>query len=108
MTPEVLMPSPFPGMDAYLEHPLLWPELHQLFTGYLADNLREVLPGRYDVRLPERVFVEAREVEQPPPPAPGCVPPVQRESGHRNGRVTDASPDQFWNIPTAPAEMRET
>jgi hypothetical protein len=22
------MPSPFPGMDPYLEHPDLWPEVH--------------------------------------------------------------------------------
>jgi hypothetical protein len=24
----VAMPSPFPGMDPYLEHPDLWPEVH--------------------------------------------------------------------------------
>ena len=23
------MPSPFPGMDPYLEHPALWPSVHQ-------------------------------------------------------------------------------
>jgi len=22
------MPSPFPGMDPYLEHPALWPDVH--------------------------------------------------------------------------------
>ncbi|MEM9152890.1 MAG: DUF4058 family protein [Cyanobacteria bacterium P01_F01_bin.3] len=24
----VTMPSPFPGMDPYLEHPDVWPEVH--------------------------------------------------------------------------------
>ena len=29
------MPSPFPGMDPYLEHPVLWPGWHQAFTTFV-------------------------------------------------------------------------
>ena len=33
------MPSPFPGMDPYLEHPALWPGVHQRFIGAYARRL---------------------------------------------------------------------
>ncbi|WP_143437986.1 DUF4058 family protein, partial [Hydrocoleum sp. CS-953] len=33
------MPSPFPGMDPYLEHPDLWPGLHL----FLISNLAQLL-----------------------------------------------------------------
>ncbi len=38
------MPSPFPGMDPYLEHPELWPALHHLLISeifrFLSPQLR--------------------------------------------------------------------
>ena len=30
------MPSPFPGMDPYLEHPNLWPELYHWLISEIA------------------------------------------------------------------------
>ena len=50
------MPSPFPGMDPYLEHPKLWPSFqHQL----LACLYQIVLPGlvdRYRARVGTRTY----------------------------------------------------
>lgn len=49
------MPSPFPGMDPYLEHPALWPGFHSRVIVGLADLLGPRLRPRYDVEVEERV-----------------------------------------------------
>jgi len=33
------MPSPFPGMDPYLEHPALWPDVHNAWIAELRRRL---------------------------------------------------------------------
>jgi len=50
------MPIPFPGMNPYLEHPDLWPTVHQRFMTALADTLKRELPSLYQVRLRERYY----------------------------------------------------
>ena len=50
------MPSPFPGMDAYLEHPTVWPGVHHLLISGAAEALQPVLRARgYHVTIGERV-----------------------------------------------------
>ena len=49
------MPSPFPGMDVYLEDPAFWPDFHARFITYWCDALRELLPAGYEARVDERV-----------------------------------------------------
>lgn len=51
------MPSPFPGMDPYLEGPAEWPDLHLRLIGAIARLLGDVAPDPYYVRLDERVYV---------------------------------------------------
>jgi hypothetical protein len=51
------MPSPFPGMDPYLEDPVVWPDLHNRLMTYLADRLNQVLPPRYVARIEKRVYL---------------------------------------------------
>jgi len=55
------MPSPFPGMDPYLESPLYWQDLHERFLPYAAEVLQPQLPNRYRARIGERVILEAIE-----------------------------------------------
>jgi hypothetical protein len=45
------MPSPFPGMDPYLEHPGWWRDFHTRFITVCGDALNEVLPDNYDARI---------------------------------------------------------
>ncbi len=33
------MPSPFPGMNPYLEHPELWPEVHSRLIIAITDAI---------------------------------------------------------------------
>jgi uncharacterized protein DUF4058 len=51
------MPSPFPGMDPYLENPALWPDVHQRLITYIADALQPELRPNYLARIGERVYV---------------------------------------------------
>jgi hypothetical protein len=54
---EAAMPSPFPGMDPYLEEPASWPDVHQRLITYLADDLQSGLPRDYIARIGERVYL---------------------------------------------------
>lgn len=49
------MPSPFPGMDPYLENPATWPDLHQRLIAYSAEALQPQLRPKYIARIGERV-----------------------------------------------------
>lgn len=51
------MPSPFPGMDPYLEDPTLWPHVHMMLIAALHDDLGPRLPTKYYVAVGERVYL---------------------------------------------------
>ncbi len=51
------MPSPFPGMDPYLEDPARWPDVHQSLITYTRDALQPHIRPRYHARMGERVYV---------------------------------------------------
>jgi hypothetical protein len=48
------MPSPFSGMDPYLETPARWREFHHRFITHWCDVLNELLPDHYEARIDER------------------------------------------------------
>src|ERR1043165_8328603 len=48
------MPSPFPGMDPYLEAPYIWPDLHHKLVDVLQGWLNRHLPRPYYARLEMR------------------------------------------------------
>jgi len=79
------MPSPFPGMDPYLEQ--FWRDIHARCVIYAADQLQAHLPADLRARVEERVFVE------PAVGAPRSVYPDVRvvERGHgRTPPITGA------------------
>ena len=45
------MPSPFPGMDPYLESPEIWPDFHNALAGEIRNELNPMLPSPYYARL---------------------------------------------------------
>jgi hypothetical protein len=55
------MPSPFPGMDPYLENPDLWPNVHNSLIAAIRDSIAPRLRPRYFVALEERIYVEEME-----------------------------------------------
>src|SRR5438132_10567657 len=49
------MPSPFPGMDTYLEQH--WGDVHSSLVIYVRNQLQKVLPKDLRARVEERVLV---------------------------------------------------
>jgi Protein of unknown function (DUF4058) len=55
------MPSPFPGMDPYLEAPEFWSEVHNRMIVAIADDLSAKLRPRYRVAIEYELPEEMRE-----------------------------------------------
>ncbi len=58
-----MMPSPFPGMDPWLEEPSGWPDFHSTFLVFLRGALSPGLPERYAAYLDQYVWLEDAEEE---------------------------------------------
>ena len=50
------MPAMFPGMNPYLEHPDIWPEIHPRFVAALAELLEKEVSERYSIIIRKRVY----------------------------------------------------
>jgi hypothetical protein len=83
------MPSPFPGMDPYLEDPAQWPGVHQRLITYAADAMQPILRPHYHVLIGERVYIA-----EPPqnfyPDVTLIQYPAQRASGGGSVAVAEA------------------
>ena len=55
------MPSPFPGMDLYLEDPIHFPGLHDSLITYILEALQPKLPDPYYAAIGDRVWVEVSQ-----------------------------------------------
>jgi hypothetical protein len=83
------MPSPFPGMNPYLEQAGIWPEFHGAFIYRLRAQLAAQVAPRYFVRVSEHVYIRempdhpARLVGQPDLSVTGSpgVPAAEAGSG---------------------------
>ena len=51
------MPTPFPGMDPFLEQPELWPDLHNSLIPALRNDLAPKLRPRYYLTIEERLYL---------------------------------------------------
>ena len=59
------MPSPFPGMDPFLEG-AEWEDFHATFNTVIREYLAPRLEPRYLVRIERRVYVERTTDDRPP------------------------------------------
>ncbi len=50
------MPSPFPGMNPYLAHPVLWSGVHHRLITAIANDLAPQIRPKYIVAIEERVY----------------------------------------------------
>jgi len=55
------MPSPFPGMDPWLESTRYFGDLHDSLITFLQEELQRLLPGSYFARKSVRVWLEVAE-----------------------------------------------
>ncbi len=86
------MPSPFPGMDPYLEDPEIFPDLHDSLITYLRETLQANLPAPYFAVLGRRVWIElSRRSIGPDVEVRHAIKPSARAS-EPAGSVAVASP----------------
>lgn len=98
------MPSPFPGMDPYLEDPALWPNLHILLIAAMNAILKPQLrPRGYLVSLGERVWIS-----EPGRPVYPDVAVIERPSKSKSATGTVVlEADEPVKLHLAAAEVRE-
>ena len=58
------MPSPFPGMDPYLEAPTYWRGFHSRFLVAISDALMEKLPPGYYAEIEQHVWLEGDDTDE--------------------------------------------
>src|SRR5687768_3524330 len=59
-----MMPSPFPGMDPYIESPILWSDFHNDLASEIRAQLNRHIQPRYFARLTPYVTYEIVEIGQ--------------------------------------------
>lgn len=106
------MPSPFPGVDPYLEDPALWPHVHTLLIVALHDDLAQRLRPKYYVAIQERVYVAAYAEPYGAYPdlavgraAPGEV--AEAAAAYQAGEPTPATDGTQVVFVPVPREIRE-
>ncbi len=55
------MPSPFPGMDPYLEDPKVWPDVHHELISEIRGAISRQLRPRYTAMVEDRVYLSDDE-----------------------------------------------
>ena len=75
------MPSPFPGMDPYLESPAIWPDVHHRLISEIQSALNPSLRPHYVARVELRVYV----TDQDDPGIEVIVPDVRIEEAAHAG-----------------------
>src|SRR5688572_26911174 len=93
------MPSPFPGMDPYLEGGL-WPDVHATMLPLIREALVAELPDRYSALIGQYVWLEGADDEDRVPlgvpdvfvPDTTGGKPVRRRAARSNAPVTTTLP----------------
>jgi hypothetical protein len=60
------MPSPFPGMNPYLEQADVWQDFHQAFIAHARDALVGAVGGNYFVKIEVQLILHELPPELPP------------------------------------------
>ncbi|MDX1927253.1 MAG: DUF4058 family protein [Pirellulaceae bacterium] len=81
------MPSPFPGIDPYLEDPAFWSDFHSTFINYWRETIADALPDNYEAGIGERVYL----IENEPEARKLALPDVTITDDDSTGQVTRAS-----------------
>ena len=90
------MPSPFPGMDPYLEAPALWRDVHHRLISGIAEHLNSSLPENYVARINERLYLDE--------PDPSDFPDQFIASVRTHNRNRLRSSETPWKVSVAPPE----
>lgn len=82
------MPSPFPGMDPYLEAPRIWPDVHHELISQIRGALNPRLRPHYVCRVELRVYISDDE----DPGRKALVPDLRVETNPKRKGAKKAKP----------------
>ncbi len=102
------MPSPFPGMDPYLESPELWSELHNRLMVAIADDLAPKLRPRYRVAIEQRVYFSSTNGERSLVGIPDVTVSDRGNPGRSMAVVASPSSKPITIFLPLPEEIRES
>lgn len=88
------MPSPFPGMNPYLERTDLWQDVHTSFLAYARESLANQIRERYVVHIEDHVFIRELPKE------------LWRPLGRPDIAIA-RRPDSDGGVATAPVDVGE-
>src|SRR5947209_6759192 len=91
------MPSPFPGMDPYLEAPRRWLEFHNHLAAELCAALNRTLDSRYVASLTSSITYQAIEISSPRAIQPDVA-------GLRSTTPPEEAPARAATLALAPVE----
>lgn len=77
------MPSPFPGMDPYLEDTTEWGGVHSRFINSISDYLADIISPHFFVKIEERVYITVLDNPDKRP----IVPDVYVVTGQRGEQL---------------------
>lgn len=97
------MPSPFPGMDPFLESPETWLDFHYTFINYWREAIADALPDEFEANLGERVYL----VEVDPESRKLIYPDVAVSHAEPASRSGSASASATLEPVTIPLETIE-
>jgi hypothetical protein len=80
------MPSPFPGMDPYVEEPSLWPDFHGTMIIAIRAALNAVLPEGYVAHVDQYVWLHEPDL------------PTRQRLGRPDSFVTDEGPARTGQV----------
>src|SRR5256885_4356231 len=95
------MPSPFPGMNPYLEQDAVWPDFHQTFLTAARAALAGRVGPNYVVRIEERLYVHEQGYESRFVGRSDVSVAIEAPRGQPRGTGAIAAPE-------APVRMRLT
>ncbi|GAB4462676.1 MAG: DUF4058 family protein [Armatimonadaceae bacterium] len=98
------MPSPFPGMDPYLENCANWPDVHSSFISAARTALNAALPVGFVARTQERIYIVEPDQSIYPDIVVYHRNLVERSSPTSLSAVID--PPEIYTL--RPAEVTET
>lgn len=81
------MPSPFPGIDPFLEFPAYWSDFHARFINCWCEAIADALPDNYEAGIGERVYL----IEHEPDARKLTFPDVAISDVDRAGQKVHAS-----------------
>ena len=58
------MPSPFPGMNPYLEQEVVWHDFHDSFLPQIRDALNAQVGDQYIIKIDEHIYIHDLSAEQ--------------------------------------------